>query len=162
MKLADFKIDSSKTIAELSGKEILQPSFHSSLTENVTKYSNMPLKKVGAEGLRLLLVQNFCLDFVVPATICCLNEQPNAGGDMEEGALMRTLFTLVEKSFWDKNPGMLSKSAEVLRASRKLLNAKLSNETDPEEKSLLLEADENYRRAEQALAALHSIKNIRR
>ncbi len=48
----------------------------------------MPLEKVCEEELRLLLVQNFSLDFEVSAAVCCLNEQPNAGGDLEDGALV--------------------------------------------------------------------------
>ena len=112
--------------------------------ENARKFSNMPIAELRDEGLRLLLGQNLHLEVIVPATLCYLTAQPFAGGDFEDGALIRTLFVRVEKEFWKKHPALFRLAIERLRQGRQKLSAALASTTDEEQLSFLREAEENY------------------
>lgn len=144
----NFNIDEEKTPTEITGVVIGKYEFETSLIENARKFSNMPLKSIPDEGLRLLLGQNLYLEVVVPATICFLSVKPFAGGDFEDGALIRTLFLRVDKDFWKTHPKLLTSALEALRGGRKKLSDAFLSTLDEEELSFLSDAEENYSQAE--------------
>jgi hypothetical protein len=149
-----FNIDVSKSPSELSGIKILKAEWETSLMENARKYSEIPLSKIEDEGLRLLLGQNLFLDVIVPAALCFLDTNPLAGGHLENGALMRTLFLRVDRSFWDENPKLYEDAVAVFKRGLDKLTKKFSATVDVEEIPLLKDAEENFIQIRNHLALL--------
>ena len=149
--ITTFKIDGSRSPSELSGMKIPKAEWETSLMENSRKYSEMPLSSIEAEGLRLLLGQNLYLDAVVPAALCYLETKPFAGGDFENGALMRTLFLRVDERYWVKNPNMFELAKILFKNSQIKLNDLFMITTDEEEVSFLRDTQENFSQIETSL-----------
>jgi hypothetical protein len=147
MKLdSDFYIDSSQTLESLEGK-MQHYDIPTSLMGRISKLAKTPLASIDDEGLRLLLVQRMFSKSVIPATIVLLSRDPFAGGDLEYGALIRSLFQFTPLDFWRKNEACFEKAKAVLIAANQQLVRDLHTEIDPEKLSILLEAKENLDQA---------------
>jgi hypothetical protein len=143
----DFNIDGTKTLEMLEGP-IAHYDIPTALMSRVSALSKTPLMSIDGEGLRLMLVQKMFTRSIVPATLVHLSIKPLTGGDLEEGALMRSLFQFTPMEFWKGNRDMFKKSKSLLISAKADLLSKLATEADPEEMSLLQEAKDNFGKAE--------------
>ena len=93
MNLINF--DTNRTLDELEsgGKS------RGSMMGKSSKERKIPLKKLTTEQLRIMIVQNRSLRFLVPLAIERLNVDPLLKGDLYAGDLTNALLT-IEKKFW--------------------------------------------------------------
>lgn len=150
----DFGISPSISPAQFAGMKLKHYDIPTNLMKKVRDISLQPIATIDAEGLRLLLVQRLYLESIVPASICYLSHLPLSGGDLEEGALMRSLFQYVPSDYWNMHIEHLQKAKAVLSRSFEELRRKLSTTDDADTKSLLKEAYENFVQAEIAASSL--------
>lgn len=143
----DFNIDGTKTLETLEGP-MAQYDIPTSLMARVSVLSKTPLMPIDAEGLSLLLVQKMFMQSVVPATLVHLSVNPFTSGDLEEGALMRSLFQFIPMDFWSRNIELLKASKALLVSTKARLKLQLATETDSEDLLLLQEAEVNFDEAE--------------
>ncbi|WP_431683839.1 contact-dependent growth inhibition system immunity protein [Kitasatospora sp. KL5] len=78
----------------------------------------LPLRDLGAEGLRLLIGQNVGLRFLVPVAPDLLEVDPAAEGDLGPGDLLAALAGRPAE-FWAARPGLAARPAAVSAAARR-------------------------------------------
>lgn len=153
----DFGIESHKSPYELTGEKLPSFPLETSLTTNARKYSGTPLKNLSAEGIRLLLLQNFHLEVIVPAAICHLSRNVDAGGHFEPGALIRILFLNTPSGYWQKFPVQWQISKDLLSSSKVKIEASLENESDEEKRLILKDVLDNFAEAHRRIPEIDAL-----
>ncbi len=93
MELINF--DTSKTLDQLDGGA----SSRGTMMSKSSKERKIPLRKLTTEELRIMIVQNRSLKYLVPLAIERLLADPLLKGSQYAGDLTHALLT-VEKKFW--------------------------------------------------------------
>ena len=104
--------DRSKTLQELEGAWP-PPNHASCLVQAIYRLRTKPLKEFSSEDLRIMIVQNIALDYLVPLALEHLSEDPLVAGDYYRGDLLKSVLT-VEPKFWDEHPDLWRWTKEVL------------------------------------------------
>jgi hypothetical protein len=74
----------------------------SSLVQKVLFLRNKPLKQFTIEDLRLLIIQNFNLEILIPLALDKLKENILAEGDLYEGDLLNSVLCS-DSAYWTKH-----------------------------------------------------------
>lgn len=143
----EFGIDGSQSLESLEGP-MTHYDIPTALMARVEKLTRVPLSSIDDEGLRLLLVQRMFLKSVVPAALILLEREPLSGGNLELGALMGSLFQFTPAKFWKESGNCFSFAQSMLKTAKDRLELEIDSERDPENRAMLLEAKENFEKAD--------------
>src|SRR5260370_17804830 len=95
----------SKPLQELEGQDWGNGDFPSYLVRTTHALRRKPLRDFTVEDLRIMIGQNFSLNYLVPLAIEQLQHDPLAAGDFYNGDLLAS-FLNVSSSFWQKRPDL--------------------------------------------------------
>jgi hypothetical protein len=91
-----------KTLENLE-KEVWGISdFSSRLVTQCSELRKIPLNKFTVEDMRIMISQQFSLDYLVPLSIDVLSKDIFAEGDLFEGDLLNSVLS-IETGFWKHN-----------------------------------------------------------
>jgi hypothetical protein len=92
------------SLQEIEGDDWGAPeTAETGLIRNVLRYRRMPLRELGTEELRELILQQVSLDLLVPRALTALEHDPRAAGDLYEGDLLAAVL-LAKRGFWRRHP----------------------------------------------------------
>ena len=104
--------DKSKSLQELENESWGKPTFDSHLVQECHRLSRVPLKDFTIENLRIMIGQNFNLNYLIPLAIEKLEQNPLAEGDYYAGDLLVNVLRSDSK-FWLKFPNLKSKVIQI-------------------------------------------------
>ena len=113
-------IDRSKSLQELDGQDWGEPNFHSHLVETLHRLRRKPLKDFSIEDLRICILQNIGLPYLMPLAIEWLEQNPLAEGDYYPGDLLVAVLR-IDGSFWPTHPTVLRRVRESQKKASSLL-----------------------------------------
>ncbi|HET9109950.1 MAG TPA: contact-dependent growth inhibition system immunity protein [Ktedonobacterales bacterium] len=102
-----------KTLQELEGKDWGEPTFPSHLVTTCHALRRKPLRDFTVEDLRIMIGQNFSLDYLMPLAIEQLQRDPLVAGDFYPGDLLRAVLR-VESGFWRAQPLLRGSVQEIV------------------------------------------------
>ncbi len=95
-----------KSLQELDGQDWGDGSFFPShLVLTCHALRRKPLRDFTIEDLRIMIGQNFSLEYLVPLAIEHLQRDPFAAGDFYEGDLLGSVLR-VQSGFWQQRPDL--------------------------------------------------------
>ncbi len=103
--LMKIDFDINRSLQEIEGVDMGEPTYESSLVINCHRLHKIPLKDFEVEDLRRMIVQQFSLTYLVPLALQELHKCPYAGGDLYEGALLNAVLG-IEAAFWHQRPDL--------------------------------------------------------
>ena len=115
--MKDLKFDVNKSLEELENEIWERPDFESSLINNVLNIRKKPIKNLTTEDLRLLIGQQFSLDYVIPMAFQILDKNPFAEGDYYSGDLLHNVLS-VKKEFWETRPELHQQLKQILQKAK--------------------------------------------
>src|SRR5437588_9098220 len=95
----------SKSLQELEGQDWGDGDFPSYLVRTCHALRRKPLRDFTVEDLRIMIGQNFSLEYLVPLAIERLQRDPLAAGDFYPGDLLGSVLK-VKSSFWQRRPDL--------------------------------------------------------
>ncbi len=102
--MAERKVGEDLSLQEIEGDDWGDPATaETDLVGNVLQYRRTPLRDLGAEELRELILQQVSLDLLVPRALTALEHDPRAAGDLYEGDLLAAVL-LAKRGFWRRHP----------------------------------------------------------
>ncbi|MCM3204778.1 contact-dependent growth inhibition system immunity protein [Paenibacillus illinoisensis] len=107
------QIDYTKTLDELEGGSWGEPDFKSGLVIHVHALRKKPLCEFSNEDLRLLILQEISLDFLLPLALDRLVENPLESGDLYVGDLLCSVLK-VDRKYWESNIKLKIELSEVI------------------------------------------------
>ena len=119
-----FHFNRYKTLEELDGEDWGYPEFTSHLVTTCHELRKKPLSYFEVEDFRIMIGQNFCLDFLVPLALEILDDNIYSEGDYYSGDLLEALLR-VDKDFWKNNIAYKTDLENILEKNIKDLNSKL-------------------------------------
>ena len=102
-----------KTLQELEGQDWGEPTFLSHLVRTCHALHRKPLRDFTVEDLRIMIGQNFSLNFLIPLGIEQLQRDPLVAGDYYPGDLLAAVL-LVESGFWQVQPHLRRAVQEIV------------------------------------------------
>lgn len=102
----------SKSLETLEGKVWEKPSIPSHLATECYRLRKLPLNKLSAENLRMLIGQNIGLEFLIPIALEKLEENILTSGNMYDGDLLFAV-AQIDGDFWSKNPDLNNRLVEI-------------------------------------------------
>jgi hypothetical protein len=100
-------IDLTKTLDELEGTPIGEPTYSSSLVIQVCSlYKNKRVCDYTASDFRIIIGQKFSLNFLIPPAIQMLKQNPWVAGDYYDGDLLAAVLAAPDH-YWTNNPEQL-------------------------------------------------------
>ncbi|MBR9860038.1 hypothetical protein GYB22_04700 [bacterium] len=110
----------SKTLENLEKEFWGEPDFNSSLVTTCHALRKKPLNQFSIEDLRIMIGQNFSLNYIIPLALNILKNNVLVEGDLYEGDLLLSVMKC-DKEFWQMRPDLkeeieyvLSKHAHIL------------------------------------------------
>lgn len=111
--MADYHFDLSSvgkeernhSLQELDGQDWGEATYPSHLVRTCHALRHKPLRDFTVEDLRIMIGQNFSLEYLVPLAIEHLQRDPFAAGDFYEGDLLASVLR-VKSSFWQQRPDL--------------------------------------------------------
>lgn len=94
----------------------------SRLVRRTKELRKIPLDNFTIEDLRLMIGQNFSLDYLIPLAIEKLTEDILAEGDLYKGDLLLAVVNS-QQAYWDKAPGHKRELFELINKNRKLIES---------------------------------------
>lgn len=98
-----FHFDRNKSLQELEGEDWESPAFNSQLVNTCHKLRYKSLGSFEVEDLRVMIGQNFSLDYLIPLALETLEDNIYAEGNFYCGDLLDAVLR-VDFDFWRKNP----------------------------------------------------------
>lgn len=92
-----------KTLQELEGEDWGEPNFPSRLVQMCHALRRKPLRDFTVEDLRVMIGQNFSLNYLMPLAIEQLRRDPLVEGDFYPGDLLYAVLR-AESGFWQARP----------------------------------------------------------
>jgi hypothetical protein len=108
-----------KTLAELERDDWGNPEFPSSVVERCHQLRHKPIGQMSIEDLRVLILQQIGLSYLVPVALEILNGNPLAEGDCYPGDLLNSLLE-IDRSFWEQQIRLKSDLKEVVQSLRQI------------------------------------------
>ncbi|WP_164848641.1 contact-dependent growth inhibition system immunity protein [Paenibacillus sp. DCT19] len=108
------QVDRTKTLEELEGESWGEPSFNSRLVIRVHELRKQPLNEFSHEDLRLLILQQISLEFLLPLAFERLIMNPLASGDLYIGDLFCSVLQ-VDQEYWEDHIELKNELNEVIR-----------------------------------------------
>jgi hypothetical protein len=115
-----FHFDRNKTLQELEGEDWGNHEFDSHLVVTCHELRKIPVGSFGIEDLRIMIGQNFSLDYLIPLALETLDDDIYADGDFYCGDLLNAVLR-VELNFWNKNPRYKSDLENIIAKNIKEL-----------------------------------------
>ena len=103
-----------RSLQNLDGQDWGEAKFPSYLVRTCHALRRKPLRDFTVEDLRIMIGQNFSLEYLVPLAIERLQRDPLAAGDFYPGDLLGSVLK-VKSSFWQRRPD-LRQAVEALVA----------------------------------------------
>ncbi len=119
-----FHFDRYKTLEELDNEDWGCPEFTSHLVTTCHELRKKPLSHFEVEDFRIMIGQNFCLDFLVPLALELLDDDIYSEGDYYCGDLLEALLR-VDKDFWNDNVTYKTDLENILEKNIEDLTSKL-------------------------------------
>src|SRR5260221_10351824 len=94
-----------KSLQELEGQDWGEGDYPSYLVRTCHALRRKPLRDFTVEDLRIMIGQNFSLDYLVPLAIEQFQHDPLAAGGFYNGDLLASVLR-VRSSFWQKRPNL--------------------------------------------------------
>ena len=88
-----------KTLEQLDGENWGEPPYQSGLVLRTYSLRKKPLEELTTEDLRLMIGQNFSLDYLIPIAIEKLKENILAEGNFYPGDLLQNVLR-IEHRYW--------------------------------------------------------------
>lgn len=111
-----FSIDRTKTLTEIEGDEWGEPEFHSSLVIRCHELRKKSLNEFTIEDLRLLIGQNFSLDYLIPIALEYLKDDLLAEGMYYPGDLLYNVLS-IKHHFWLDNEDLKCEMDQLLEGA---------------------------------------------
>lgn len=94
--------DLTKSLDELEGCDWGEPEYNSGLIIKVHKLRRTPLKDFTDEDMRLMILQQISLDYLLPIAFTRLNINPLISGDLYTGDLFCAILN-IDQHYWLRN-----------------------------------------------------------
>ncbi|SMF79118.1 hypothetical protein SAMN05661091_1667 [Paenibacillus uliginis N3/975] len=94
-----LNFDINRSLDELEDCDWGEPEYCSSLVVNVHRLRKTPLKNFSDEDLRLMILQQVSLDYLLPIAFERLINNPIRSGEMYTGDLLSSILK-VDKAYW--------------------------------------------------------------
>lgn len=107
------QIDLTKTLDELEEESWGEPVYKSGLVIHAHALRKKPLGEFSNEDLRLLILQEISLDFLLPLALDRLAENPLESGDLYVGDLLCSVLK-VDRKYWESNIELKIELSEVI------------------------------------------------
>jgi hypothetical protein len=91
-----------KTIEYLEGEKWIEPEHQSRLVIRTHELRKISLEKFTIEDVRIMIGQQFGLDYLIPLALEILDKNLFAKGDFFEGDLLKNVVE-IDTVFWNKN-----------------------------------------------------------
>lgn len=98
-----FHFDRYKTLQELEGRDWGEPTFNSHLVATCHNLRNKPVGNFNVQDLRIMIVQNISLDYLIPLALEMLEDNIFLEGDTYSCNLLDAVLK-VGRAFWLNNP----------------------------------------------------------
>jgi hypothetical protein len=92
----------------------------SRLIRRTKELRKIPLDNFTVEDLRIMIGQNFGLEYLIPLALEKLKEDILAEGDFYKGDLL-TAVVNSHKDYWDKSPGQKRELIELIQMNKELI-----------------------------------------
>lgn len=119
-----FHFDRYKTLDEIEGQECGVSDFDSHLVTTCLELRKKPISSFTVEDLRIMIVQEFGLDYLIPLALETLEDNILSEGDLYCGDLLNTVLKVNEK-FWRSNPSYKNDLIDIFEENIKDLTNKL-------------------------------------
>ncbi len=134
-----LNLDYSKSLEHLESEEWEQPDFESSLIKKVLAIRKKPIQNLTIEDLRLMIGQQFSLDYLVPRALQILEVNPFEEGDFYPGDLLVNVLS-IKNEFWKTKPELYQQFKQIVeKAKQQFLNF-----DDEESKKLINNAVQKF------------------
>ena len=109
-------VNRNKSLQDLDGEDWGQaePDQDTYLVQTCLRLRHTPLRDFRVEDLRIMIGQDFSLEYLLPIALERLEEDPLAEGDFYPGDLLSAVLK-VEKVFWASQPFLRRKVEQVVR-----------------------------------------------
>jgi hypothetical protein len=94
------------SLQELEGQDWGEAQYPSYLVRTCHALHRKPLRDFTVEDLRIMIGQNFSLDYLVPLALEHLHRDPFAAGDFYPGDLLGCVLGRVQPGFWQRRPDL--------------------------------------------------------
>lgn len=96
-----------------------EPEFNSGLVKSCHRLRRIPVNKLTAGDLRLLIEQGIGLQYLVPVSFRFLADYPLVQGALFNGDLLKSIL-MIPKEFWDNNQSLFFGLSEIMTAVESL------------------------------------------
>ena len=100
--ITEMKPDLDKSLEQLENEIWKEPSYDSHLVKTIYALRKKPLGLFTPEDLRIVIGQNFSLEYLIPIAIEKLQENILSEGNLYPGDLLNNVLN-ADVSFWRKN-----------------------------------------------------------
>jgi len=98
-----------------------EPKFHSNLVITCHKLRKKPLNEFTTGDLRIMISQNFSLDYLIPLALEKLEENILIEGDCYEGDLLLIVLGS-DKNFWKENKELWGKVFDLYNENKRYID----------------------------------------
>jgi hypothetical protein len=108
-----MRYNKNKTLEELENDIWLDTDFPTGLVRKCFELRKKKLNDFSAEDLRLMITQNFSLEYLIPLAIEVLSNDILAEGNLYEGDLLESVLNS-SRDFWQKNENLYKNISDLL------------------------------------------------
>jgi len=102
------------SLQEIENKDWGDPETgETGLISNVLRWRRTPLRELGTEGLRELILQQVSMEILVPQALPVLERDPRAAGDLYPGDLLSAVL-LAKRGFWPRHPELVERVEGII------------------------------------------------
>ncbi len=105
-------MQNSRSLQDLEIEDLPESNLNSRVITECRRLFKLPLSKLDAGDLRLLIVQNIGLQHLVPLALDKLEENPLIYGGLYAGDLLSSLINL-SSEFWSNHPDLNDRVVEI-------------------------------------------------
>lgn len=103
-----------RSLQDLDGQDWGEAPFPSYLVRTCHALRRKPLRDFTVEDLRIMIGQNFSLEYLVPLALERLRHDPLAAGDFYPGDLLGCVLGRVQPGFWQERPDLRHAVEEII------------------------------------------------
>lgn len=111
------QVDPSKSLEQLDGDDWGKPTYESHLVVTCYKLRKIPLSQFEPENFRILLSQNFSLEYLIPLVLDLLESDPWIECDFFPGDLLKAVLE-VEEKHWHENSRQRERLTRIAKKAR--------------------------------------------
>lgn len=99
------------------------PTYDSFIVRRTSELRKIQLSSFTTEDLRMMIVQKFSLEYLIPLALETLRKDLIAEGDMYEGDLLKSVLS-IGTEFWNDNKSYWTELNELIKDRRKEIEEK--------------------------------------